>query len=162
MRLDSDGAQMWSPEVVEVDGVASEKGRLPVAGAADGAMILIWEDGRGGDPDVYAQRLGLDGEIAGDSTVATSVQFQRGDCSSDDLFDIADAVSALGFLFVTGVPACVDACDGNDDGVFDISDPVFVLNALFLPGSSLPPAPHPTCGSDPTADTLDCVQPVCP
>ncbi|MCA8960508.1 MAG: hypothetical protein KDC38_08345, partial [Planctomycetes bacterium] len=49
--------------------------------------------------------------------------FDRGDCNVDGSFDISDAVSLLGVLFVPGSPppACDDACDTNDDGAQDIS-----------------------------------------
>ncbi len=81
----------------------------------------------------------------------------RGDCNQDGAYNIADAVTILAALFDAGtvVPNCVDACDMNDDGSFDISDPIFGLANLFSSGAP-PSAPHPGCGTDPTADSLDC------
>jgi len=108
---------------------------------------------------------------AAESTVFTFVVgtpdpvFRRGDCNQDGGFDIADAVTVLDTLFAGGDPfECADACDGNDDGSVDIADPILLLGVLFQ-GSSPVPAPGsgPGCGSDPTADALDCaVEPICP
>ena len=48
--------------------------------------------------------------------------------------------------------------DANDDAGTDISDPVYLLMYLFSNGSA-PPAPFPACGSDPTTDGQDCLNP---
>ena len=87
----------------------------------------------------------------------TGVQFSRGDCNDDGMFDIGDPVFLLGVLFsMGGPPNCDDACDFNDDGGQDISDAVYGLGALFN-GTASPPAPFPGCGVDPTdTDGLDC------
>ena len=82
--------------------------------------------------------------------------FVRGDCNADGNFNIADPIFLLNELFSMGDPAhCDDACDMNDDGLKDIGDPVYGLSAQFTDGPP-PPAPHPSCGSDPTADMLGC------
>lgn len=88
-----------------------------------------------------------------------SVEFIRGDCNADGLFNIADAVRCLTALFGGGTtPPCIDACDANDDGAFDIADPVRILQNLFA-GLPVPvPPPHPLCGPDPTLDATSCVQ----
>ncbi|MEM7166353.1 MAG: hypothetical protein AAF581_12875 [Planctomycetota bacterium] len=85
------------------------------------------------------------------------IEFVRGDCNDDTLFDIADAIRGLSILFGGGTAAnCDDACDANDDGAFDIADPVRVLQNLFG-GLPMPiPAPHQMCGPDPTPDSLTC------
>ena len=86
----------------------------------------------------------------------TSTDFIRADCNLDSQINIADAVSALSFLFMgTGTPVCVDACDSNDDGDFNIADPVYCLAHLFGGGTD-PSAPFPSCGGDPTVDGLNC------
>ncbi len=84
-------------------------------------------------------------------------EFLRADCNDDGSVDIADAVSALGSLFLgQGDPACEDACDSNDDGKVDISDAINTLGVLFL-GSGMIPLPGVTdCGVDPTKDALGC------
>ncbi len=72
------------------------------------------------------------------------------------MIDIGDPIFLLSELFSGGAPAnCDDACDMNDDGLKDIGDAVYALSALFS-GGPPPPPPHPSCGSDPTADMLDC------
>ncbi len=92
--------------------------------------------------------------------------FRRGDSNDDGAVDIGDAISTLAALFIAGspAPACLDAADANDDGSNDIGDAVYTLSFLFTPGSPAPFAPGPvTCGTDPTADGLDCLDTqVCP
>lgn len=83
------------------------------------------------------------------------VRFQRGDLTADGNLDIADATGALAVVFGQGSTTCLDAVDANDDGQIDISDPVQLLMHLFL-GSGPLPAPHGSCGIDPTADSLNC------
>lgn len=82
-------------------------------------------------------------------------EFIRCDCNRDGAPDIADAIFMLNLLFFGGTPTCYDACDSNDDGGFDIGDPIHCLTTLFA-GGPPPPAPFPNCGTDPTADSLDC------
>ncbi|MCA8958990.1 MAG: dockerin type I repeat-containing protein [Planctomycetes bacterium] len=86
---------------------------------------------------------------------------RRGDANGDGDFDIADAVFTLSALFVAGStpPGCEDAADSNDDGNVDIADAVFTLSALFVVGAPPPPPPHPDCGEDPSADSLECALP---
>ncbi|MEC9475395.1 MAG: S8 family serine peptidase [Planctomycetota bacterium] len=95
-----------------------------------------------------------DGNGVPDSCEATP--FRRGDVNGDALFNIADPVSALAFLFTGGSISCDDAADCNDDGTVNIADAVSALAALFS-GADPPPAPGPdSCGPDPTDDTLEC------
>ena len=83
--------------------------------------------------------------------------FQRGDCNSDDLADLADAASILANQFGNYEILCPDACDTNDDGLLNMADSVFLLNWLFKFGIS-PAAPGPySDGADPTGDAL----PIC-
>lgn len=87
------------------------------------------------------------------------VTFVRGDCNADGSYSIADTIYALTVLFPTGTvvtPSCDDSCDANDDGMFDIGDGIWILDSLFS-GGTPPPAPFPTCGTDPTdGDSFDC------
>ncbi len=88
--------------------------------------------------------------------------FVRGDFSADGLYDIGDVVGLLAYLFTGGVVLCEDAADANDDGTINVADAIYVLTNLFGAGP-FPPAPHPACGPDPTADALGCVSfPPCP
>ena len=89
--------------------------------------------------------------------------FQRGDCNSDNRVNISDPISVVMATILVEefdfVPACEDACDGNDDGVLDIGDAVYLLQWLFR-GGLIPPAPGPFIfGRDPTEDALDCAMP---
>lgn len=60
------------------------------------------------------------------------------------------------------IPLCWDAADANDDGVFSELDYAYLSSFLYS-GGPAPPAPGPfICGQDPTADFLDCQNPICP
>ena len=85
-----------------------------------------------------------------------STPFIRGETNGDGLSNIADAVSLLTYLFLSGDLGCLDAGDVNDDGALNIADAVSLLSFLFNSGVA-PPVPFPDCGADPTADTLECV-----
>ena len=102
--------------------------------------------------------------VASLGTPATSgsPQFLRADANGDGVINIGDAVFGLGYLF-GGTPAiCRDALDTNDDGANDIGDPIYSLAFLFS-GGFAPPAPFPSCGEDPSSDSLDCLGTVsCP
>ena len=92
-------------------------------------------------------------------TLGSGGNFIRGECNSDGMFNIADAINLLGTLFPS-VPVlpitCQDACDANDDGGVNIADAVFMLDVLFGSSGAILPAPS-SCGTDPTADSLDCM-----
>lgn len=91
-------------------------------------------------------------------------QFLRGDVNLDLAVEISDAISVLGALFVPGTPSpsCPDTADANDDGGFDVSDAIAILSHLFSGAGPLP-MPFPTCGTDPTPDSLGaCVGSACP
>ena len=93
-----------------------------------------------------------------DGNLDACEMFRRGDCNSDTMQNIADAVFALSFLFVVGseTPICEDSCDVNDDGAHDIADPISLLQHLFA-SAGAPPAPYPDCGLDgTTTDMLPC------
>ncbi len=95
--------------------------------------------------------------------VFAGLDFSRGDCNQDGMYDISDAVFHLAALFVAGTtPDCADACDTNDDGALNIADPVYSISYLFL--MAAPPAdPFPACGPDPTrTDSLGCPLTGCP
>ncbi len=90
--------------------------------------------------------------------------FIRGDCNGDGNINIGDPIFLINELFAEGPEApCNDACDSNDDGGKDIGDALYGLNYLFTEGPA-PPVPFPGCGTDPTADELDCADPLleCP
>ena len=93
--------------------------------------------------------------IVGDPIPGTP--FKRGDCNTDDLVDISDAISTLTVLFLgQGEFHCEKACDSNDDSLIDISDAINSLNALFIGQGAIPSPGIDACGLDPTDDGLSC------
>ncbi|MBN1422702.1 MAG: hypothetical protein JXP34_28255 [Planctomycetes bacterium] len=92
--------------------------------------------------------------------------FIRGDTDGNGIFTIGDGVQILERLF-TGRTAfgsnCEKAADADDNGVLTIGDAVWMFNLLFTEGAD-PKPPYPTCGTDPTDDSLTCEGPVaaCP
>ncbi len=93
------------------------------------------------------------------SPTLAGTPFVRGDLNGDQQLDITDPVVALEYLFSGGQLDCADAADFNDDGEIDLGDAIGELSYLFTFGPP-PPAPFPGCGTDPTADTIDCLGPV--
>lgn len=94
---------------------------------------------------------------------APDPQFIRGECNGDGVFDLADGIFTLSFLFAAGSTGpCAAACDGNGDGSVDLGDAIFAFSYLLL-GGSPPPAPFPDCGVDVAGSSLDCLNsPSCP
>ena len=85
-------------------------------------------------------------------------RFVRGDSDGSGSVELSDAVATLSNLFLGTKPlGCKAAADSNDDGVLAISDAIHTLGFLFLGGVSMP-QPYPSCGVDPTADSLGCEQ----
>ncbi|MGE3165331.1 MAG: hypothetical protein AB7O52_10540 [Planctomycetota bacterium] len=90
---------------------------------------------------------GVTGSV--DASPSSPPDFVRCDANQDGGFNIADAISILGFLFSGASVDCMVALDCNDDGQANIADAVAGLDSLFGGGSN-PMAPFPTCGQDPT------------
>lgn len=87
--------------------------------------------------------------------------FVRGDCNGDQAVGISDPVALLGYLFSGGEIGCESACDANDDGAVQLTDAIVILDSLFG-GTGALPAPYPSCGVDPTVDSLGCDSTPCP
>lgn len=81
--------------------------------------------------------------------------FDRGDCNTDGLFDLADVIKLLTALFSGESISCQDACDSNDDELLDIADAIKTLSVLF--SGDTPPNGSGTCSPDPAGTALDCV-----
>ena len=134
---DSSGALALYSEAIDRALAADPDGEAP------GDLLLLH-----GDLQASVVREGLPGG---------SPRFVRGDVNQDDLIDISDAISTLGFLFL-GNPTTLDcqkSADINNDEALDISDGVALLGHLFT-GGAPPASPFPACGTDPTADALPC------
>jgi len=85
----------------------------------------------------------------------------RGDANNNNQVNSADATYISNYLFNGGpTPPCLDAADVNDDGTVDISDISYLNSYLFL-GGPAPPSPFPSCGSDPSSDSLGCNSSAC-
>lgn len=88
--------------------------------------------------------------------------FVRGDADGSlGISALVDAVTILGYLFNGQPMNCLDAADFDDDGAVNLVDPISLLSYGFVQGPP-PAAPFPGCGSDPTADAIDCAVPPCP
>ena len=89
---------------------------------------------------------------------STGARFVRGDVDGSGQIEVSDAVTLLGVLFRgEGAVDCHDAADTDDNGRLELTDAIAGLRFLFL-GGTPPAAPFPTCGVDPTTDTLDCAE----
>jgi len=108
--------------------------------------------------DVIRRNTAIDA-LPDDVFHVASPDFVRGDCNADGGHDIADAITALQFLFAQGsTGGCAAACDSNADAAIDIADAIHTVSTLFE-GGAPPPLPHPTCGPDPAGpggDALPC------
>ena len=62
-RLDAAGAHVWPVRPVQVSTAQSTKARLPLFIDGSGVTRIVWEDGRNGSPDVYAQNVNADGTL---------------------------------------------------------------------------------------------------
>lgn len=88
--------------------------------------------------------------------------FLRGDANGDQSIDITDPISILNYLFGGNAEvSCLDAADSNDDGTLDLIDAIGILNLVFGGGPGQLAPPFGECGTDPTADSLDCQFPSC-
>lgn len=96
--------------------------------------------------------------------ISSTPVFVRGDVNLDGTVMISDAVMILNHLFAATPPtlACEKAADLDDCGNINISDAVYTLFFLFS-GGPAPQSPYPSCGPDPSLDSLSCVSsPPCP
>lgn len=86
------------------------------------------------------------GACEADAPIGCEGGFIRGDANEDDVVDISDVISILGWLFLgTADPSCIEASDANDNSQVDLSDAIYVINFLFQ-GGDAPQAPFPLPG----------------
>lgn len=145
----------WRRNGVPIGGATSADLAVADFGAADAGDYDVVISNDCGEVTSDVATLGLGDDCGGP-------MFIRGDCNTDGIVNVADAIKIMRFLF-QGFPGstCEDTCDFNDDGVVDVGDVVFLLNYIFLEGAE-PFAPFPNCGEDPTDDPVGCNFYVCP
>ncbi len=113
------------------------------------------EDGDAGGPYSPATEV-VEGTVVIEDR-GPGIVFVRGDANVDGGIDISDAVLMLSSLFAdSGRVLCEDAADADDNGALNITDPILLLGVLFGGEGALPPPS--TCGPDPTADRLSCLE----
>lgn len=145
----------WRLDGIDIPGATSASYTVTDFDAADaGNYSVVVTNDCGSDTSGVA--LVVEGDDCG------GMMFTRGDCNTDGVVNMADAIKIMRFLF-QGFPgsACIDACDFNDDGIIDIGDVIFLLNYIFLDGPE-PFGPFPNCGEDETEDGLGCTFYECP
>lgn len=62
-RLDSQRQKVWTPQIVEVTALPYDKDHPYVFETSDGNYIVIWEDSRNGDWDLYATLVDSSGQV---------------------------------------------------------------------------------------------------
>lgn len=113
---------------------------------------------------VVGTALGVDAPAACCSVDCPGVvasQFVRSDSDGNGVLNLSDPVLTLGYLFLGASAPCLVAMDVNDSGSVNTADAVYHLSFLFIAGP-VPPSPYPSCGGDPTADSLTCANQPCP
>lgn len=93
--------------------------------------------------------------------VRPCVLFHRGDANADGRYDISDALTVFGYLFLGGAaPPCLEAADYEDNGALEVTDGIAILGNLFLgtANPALPGAVGSPCGPDRMGSprSLDC------
>jgi len=63
MRIDASGALLWTPGMITLCSVNSEKVHTVTNDFGNNQWIVSWEDDRSGNKDIYAQNIQLDGTL---------------------------------------------------------------------------------------------------
>jgi hypothetical protein len=62
-RVDASGTLLWGSAGVSICSNLASKADLRMIGDGVGGAIIVWRDGRGADPDLYAQRINASGNV---------------------------------------------------------------------------------------------------
>jgi Secretion system C-terminal sorting domain len=60
-RIDATGAALWTPGGIAVTTATSAKLNPKLVQQKDGNIVIVWQDGRNGNTDLYAQKMDLNG-----------------------------------------------------------------------------------------------------
>ena len=106
-----------------------------------------------------APRIVNDGLLTGGEKV---MKFSRGDVTGDTSINITDAAILIQNIFFNRIVRfdCQDMMDVDDDGQLSATDPIVILRWMFL-GANHPAAPFQACDTDPSMDSLECLQSNC-
>jgi hypothetical protein len=96
-------------------------------------------------------------DVDGDGVLdVCGVRFTRGDCTSDGVVNISDAICVVNHVLGRGdLGECEKSADVDDNGVVAVTDAVLLLGLLFVAGPR-PDGNAFDCGHDPTVDGLTC------
>ncbi len=123
-----------TPWPLHADGFGHSLELFDVEADLDNDVAVSWRSSLspGGSPG-YIHKLGA------------APRFRRGNCNSDQVVDISDALTILFYLFAGGgPPPCLDGCDVNGNLTVAIDDAIALLNYLFAPGGFNIPSPTPS------------------
>ena len=62
-RIDVNGKKLWNPDGIEVCKVAALQDDFTAIADGSGGVIVVWEDWRSGNQDIYAQKVSADGKV---------------------------------------------------------------------------------------------------
>ncbi|MDO8093284.1 MAG: hypothetical protein Q6360_07390, partial [Candidatus Brocadiales bacterium] len=68
-RVDAGGAVLWAANGVSVSAAQRSQGSPAIVSDNTGGAIIVWEDSRSGNYDIYAQRLNLAGVLGGSAAI---------------------------------------------------------------------------------------------
>ena len=63
-RIDAEGKKMWNPDGVEVCTDTALQDDFTVIPDGNGGVIVVWEDWRTGNQDIYAQKISAEGKAS--------------------------------------------------------------------------------------------------
>ncbi len=77
-RLNTSGLLQWSILGLAAGRASDEQKEVQLLGAEEGGLILVWEDARNDDGDIYAQRLSRDGRLLWSAAGLAIVRAEQG------------------------------------------------------------------------------------
>jgi hypothetical protein len=119
-RVDALGNFAWSPTVIDVSSVASNKARLwSTTNASDDRVFLSWGDSRSDANDIYAQAVNLNGSLG-----------TPGDVTDNGVVDVDDLLGVINSWGSKCAPFCPAdlAPPPSGNGVVDVDDLLQVIN----------------------------------